>query len=194
MRAARKGAVELLGIPLGVVLVTSVRLVVPLVIFRYPFWGGVAAIVLDAVDVILIYLMDLGDFQNYHGTDKLLDSYFLVFMLICSLRKWAGLEKRISLTLFGWRMIGFVAFELTGLRWLLFVFPNLFLWWWMYVEWRNRYKPGLEITTTRAAIVLSLMIGPKLLQEAILHIWQFHPVQILQQFFIDVWHLITNWN
>lgn len=174
---------ELLGIALGPLLVIILRLAVPFAIFRWPLWGGIAAAVVDSVDVILVFLIQQGDFEDYHGTDKLLDSYFLVFMAIYSWKRWKGLEKRISLALFGWRMIGFVAFEITGTRWLLLVFPNLFLWWWIFVAWRDRLKPTLEITNKRAALVLAIMVGPKLLQETILHIWQLHPVTIMQDFF-----------
>ena len=180
--------VEVFGIALGVIIITILRLAVPFTIFRWPLWGGIASAVLDSVDIIIIYLMDLGDFKNYYGTDKILDTYFLVFMAVYSWKRWKGLEQRISLALFGWRMIGFVLFEITGTRWLLLVFPNLFLWWWVFVAWRNKFKPAWEVTNRRAGIILAVMIGPKLLQETILHIWQLHPVTIMQDFFTDIWN------
>ena len=179
---------ELFGISLGVIIVTILRLVVPLTIFRWPLWGGIASGVVDSIDVILVYLLGFGDFKSYHSTDKVLDTYFLVFMGFYSWRNWKGLDRQISLGLFGWRMIGFVAFEITGTRWLLLVFPNLFLWFWVFVAWRNRFKPTWELTNQRAGIVLAVMIGPKLLQESILHIWQLHPVTIMQDFFTDLWN------
>lgn len=182
---------EILGIAAGPIIVTILRLVIPLAIFRWPLWGGIAAAVIDSIDVILIYLLDLGDYENYHGTDKILDSYFLVIMAFYSWRRWKGLEQRISLALFGWRMIGFVAFEITGVRWLLLVFANLFLWWWVFVAWRHRFKPRWELSNRSAAIVLAVMIGPKLLQESILHIWMLHPVTIMQDFFTDLWNSVV---
>lgn len=177
---------ELFGIALGVIVVAVLRLAIPLTIFRWPFWGGIASAVVDSIDVILIYLMDLGDFKDYHGTDKFLDTYFLVIMAFYSWRNWKGAERNVSLWLFSWRMIGFIAFEITGVRWLLLVFPNIFLWIWVFIAWRNRFKPAMEITYQRAAIVLAIMLGPKLLQETILHIWQLHPVTIMQDFFTDM--------
>jgi hypothetical protein len=177
---------EILGIALGPIIVTTLRLVVPFAIFRWPLWGGIASAVLDAIDVILIHFLQLGDYRNYHGTDKYLDSYFLIFMGIYSWRRWKGPEQKIALGLFGWRMIGFVAFEITGARWLLLVFPNLFLWWWIFVAWRKRFKPNWQITNKTAAIVLAIMIGPKLLQEMIFHIWLLHPVTIIVDFFSDL--------
>jgi hypothetical protein len=182
---------EILGFGLGPILVTALRLFVPFWIFRWPFWGGILSGFADAVDVILIYFIQSGDFRNYHGTDKILDSYFLVFMAAYSWRRWKGPEQKIALGLFGWRMIGFVAFEITGVRWLLLVFPNIFLWWWVFVAWRDRYKPNWEITNKRAGIALAIMLGPKMLQEMILHIWRLHPVTIITDFFIDVWEAVS---
>ncbi|MGY8879186.1 MAG: hypothetical protein ACKVKV_00760 [Dehalococcoidia bacterium] len=49
----------------------------------------------------------------------------------------------------------------------------------------------MEITYQRAAIVLAIMLGPKLLQETILHLWQLHPVPIMRDFFIDFWNSLT---
>jgi len=49
----------------------------------------------------------------------------------------------------------------------------------------------MEITYQRATIVLAIMLGPKLLQETILHIWQLHPVTIMQDFFTDLWNSLT---
>ena len=180
---AGRSAMEINGIALGVIIVTTIRLVVPFAIFRWPFWGGVATQIFDAVDVILVYLIGQGDYKSYHQTDKYLDSYVLAFMALYSWRRWRGLEQRIALGLFGWRMIGFLTFEMTDVRWILLIFPNLFLWWWLFIAWRDRYKPRMQITGRKAGIVLGVMFGPKMIQEMILHYWQLHPVSILQEFF-----------
>lgn len=177
---------EILGFALGPIIVTILRLGVPFLIFRWPFWGGVIAGLVDAVDIILIFLLDLGDYRNYHRSDKILDSYFLVFMALYTWRRWKGPEQKIALGLFGWRMIGFVAFELTSARWLLLVFPNLFMWWWVFVAGRDRFKPEWEITTRRAVIVLAVLLVPNMLSEMILHFWQLHPVTITVAFFKDL--------
>ncbi len=173
---------DLFGISLGVVIVTTIRLAVPLIIFRWPFWGGVATAIVDAVDVILVYLLQLGDYRSYHQTDKYLDSYFLAFMAFYAWRKWRGLERDVSLVLFIWRMIGFVLFEITGVRWLLLIFPNLFLWWWLWVAGIHRYRPRWQFTRVNASGVLVLMIGPKMIQEMVLHYWRIKPLQVMSDF------------
>ncbi|MEZ4492279.1 MAG: hypothetical protein R3C29_03060 [Dehalococcoidia bacterium] len=54
---------------------------------RYWFWGGVVAMLLDAVDVILIDALGLGGFGgHYHRTDKLLDSYYLALEMVVAWR------------------------------------------------------------------------------------------------------------
>jgi hypothetical protein len=51
----------------------------------------VIALVLDAIDVILIDVFQMGDFANYSALDKGLDMYYLAFSFIVSL-KWHGLD------------------------------------------------------------------------------------------------------
>ncbi|MCA9822861.1 MAG: hypothetical protein KC470_09655, partial [Dehalococcoidia bacterium] len=51
------------------------------------FWGGVVAMLRDAVDVILIDALGLGGFGgHYHRTDKLLDSYYLALEMVVAWR------------------------------------------------------------------------------------------------------------
>ncbi|MBT7078799.1 MAG: hypothetical protein HN926_05480 [Chloroflexi bacterium] len=71
---------EILGVALLVIIVAVLRLVISFMILRWPVWGGIVSAMVDSIDVILIDLMHLGDFKDYHGTDKILDAYFLVLM------------------------------------------------------------------------------------------------------------------
>ena len=130
--------------------------------------------------------MQLVDYKDYHSSDKILDSYFLVFMAAYSWRRWRGLEKNIAQGLFGWRMIGFVAFQMTGTRWLLLIFPNLFMWWWVFVAGRDHYKPNWEITNKRAMVVLAIVLIPNMLSEITLHFFEFSPIGAISDFFGDI--------
>lgn len=172
---------DVLGYALGPVIVTVIRLLVPFTILKWPFWGGLLSAILDAIDVILTFFFQLGDYKHYHQTDKVLDTYFLVFMVIVA-RKWKLLERKIAFSLFGWRMIGFVLFEATGVRPLLLIFPNLFLWWWLFVAGRDKFAPKWEVTPKRALMVLAIMLLPKLTQEFILHFLQLQPTVIGREF------------
>jgi len=71
---------EILGVALLVIIVAVLRLVISFMILRWPVWGGIVSAMVDSIDVILIDLMHLGDFKDHHGTDKILDAYFLVLM------------------------------------------------------------------------------------------------------------------
>ncbi len=159
---------------LGPFIAILVRLIVPFAILRWPFWGGLAASVADALDVALVTIIGQGDFISYDKTDKVLDMYFLVFLLWKS-RSWERLQRYAAYGLFGWRTIGFVLFEITGQNWILFVFPNLFLHYWLFEAGRQKWFPGFTITRKRLFVILLVLLGPKLVQEWVLHVGRLQP-------------------
>jgi hypothetical protein len=156
---------------LGAAIVITMRLIVPLLIFKRPLIGGVAAAVADTIDVVLISLMNVGGFGDYyHTTDKLLDTYYLSFELIVSLRWDNAYARWICAVLFPYRMLGVLLFELTGHRVMLFIFPNLFENWWLYCAFTLTYAPRYAPQSLRAsAIALVLLLIPKMGQEYMLH-------------------------
>ena len=107
--------------------VIGLRLIVPLLIFRSPLVGGVLAMLLDGADVIIVEQFGPGGMgSKYHQLDKYLDIYYLSMEAYVSLT-WTELRPRLtSIGLFLYRLVGVVLFELTGIRLLLFIFPNLF--------------------------------------------------------------------
>ncbi len=166
---------------LGPILVIILRLVVPVSIRRWPLWGTVACLVLDAVDVILIDVIKLGDFTNYAQVDKLLDVYYLSFALIVSLAWQEKLAKNTSIILFIYRLLGVILFEVTQLRILLFIFPNMFENWFLFWAARNRYFANWQLTPKRLTIVFIILLIPKLAQEYILHVREMHPWNWIQE-------------
>src|SRR5438874_1767189 len=71
----------------GELIIIALRLIVPLTILRWPLAGGLAAMVLDALDVVLIEFIPGGSFgDHYAALDKLLDSYYLAIELAVALR------------------------------------------------------------------------------------------------------------
>ena len=79
----------------GELIVIGLRLVIPLLILRWPLFGGVTAMILDALDVVLIEAIGLGGFGgHYSELDKLLDSYYLTLELIVACR-WTSPYARI---------------------------------------------------------------------------------------------------
>ncbi|MBU1976048.1 MAG: hypothetical protein KKG59_06615 [Nanoarchaeota archaeon] len=132
------------------------------------FGGTVLSAFFDIIDVVLIDVFKMGDFANYSALDKALDSYYLLFALIKSL-KWEAMAKWTSITLFIYRVIGVIMFEITQVRWLLLVFPNLFEHWFLFWAARNKWFPKYALTIKRLIIWLVILLIPKMAQEYMLH-------------------------
>ena len=167
----------------GQVVVIALRLLVPLLVPRFPFWGGVAAMLLDGTDVIIVEFFGSGGMgDHYHQLDKILDLYYLGIELWASLRWTEVLPRQVSIGLFVYRVIGVALFELFGERWLLFVFPNLFENWWLYVLIVRRFIPRLEPRSTRSVVIpLLLLLVPKMVQEYILHFAEAQPWNFIKE-------------
>ncbi|MCP3682807.1 MAG: hypothetical protein GY861_08970 [bacterium] len=152
----------------GLLVILALRLIIPLSILRWPLWGTVASAVLDAIDVPLLNLMGVGSFSEYPRADKALDIYYLSFAFIKSL-KWGFLAKRTSIALFICRLFGVIAFEITNIQLFLLFFPNLFELWFLFWAARNRFFRKFTLTKKKLAIILIILLIPKLIQEIILH-------------------------
>jgi hypothetical protein len=131
----------------------------------------------DAIDVVLIDLMHAGGFEgNYHSLDKVLDSYYLSIEFIVALgwdNPWA---RWPAVVLFPYRMIGVVLFEITHQRITLFLFPNLFENWWLYVVAVERFAPELTPRNWRSTLLpLGVLLVPKMVQEYVLHFSEAQP-------------------
>lgn len=161
----------------GELIIIILRLVVPLSIFRYPLAGGIAAMLLDGLDVVLIELIPGGSFgDHYHTLDKLLDTYYLTIELLVALRWKNPYAKWPAVALFAYRLIGVILFELTERRLMLFIFPNLFENWWLYVVIVARFFPRLvPRSALTVAVPLLILLIPKMAQEYLLHFAEAKP-------------------
>jgi len=161
----------------GELIVIALRLVIPLLILRWPLFGGVTAMVLDALDVVLIEAIGRGGFGgHYSELDKLLDSYYLTLELIVAFRWTSPYARLPALALYGYRAIGVIAFEITHTRALLLVFPNLFENWWLYCVFVAQFFPRVYPRSLKTvAIPMTLLLIPKLAQEYLLHYQEAEP-------------------
>src|SRR2546430_6046266 len=164
------------------------RLASALPTLRWPFAGALIALVADFAD---LFLMDaIGGITDYQRLDKLCDLGYLATFLVVAAR-WSGLERLIALALFGYRMIGEVAFEITGARALLLLFPNVFEFWFVAVAARRHYRPDRALTPRRAGAALVILLAGKEAQEYFLHVDrfldQFSAIGALQ----GIWHTIS---
>jgi len=158
-----------------IVLVGAYRVVGSLFVLRWPFWGAIAAVVCDLFDLLLFNLFvvygDWSGFSSYQAFDKWADQVYLAAFLVVAVRQFAPRTRRIAIALYAFRLVGFVAFE-AGLapRDSLFLFPNLFEFWFLAVAFTMRYRPTFEWTRRRSAVVLGVLLVAKLAQEWALHV------------------------
>lgn len=168
---------DAISLSTGAIIVISVRLIGPLIIFRYWVFGGILAMVLDTADVILIDALKMGGFDGHYAEiDKINDSYYYVIEMIVALR-WRSMWMTIpAAILFGYRVIGAVLFEITGNHIMLFFFPNMFENWWMYCVVVMKWFPKLVPHSGKTVMVpMIILLVPKMAQEYLLHFAEAHP-------------------
>ena len=168
-------------------IVIALRVILPLTILRWPLAGGLLAMLVDALDVVLVDAIARqmgvpGEFgSTYAQLDKWLDTYYLAIEAVV-VRRWPeALLRGTALALFGWRLIGVILFEATALRPLLVLFPNLFENLYLYVLIARRFAPRfLPQTPAQMVLLLLTLYVPKAIQEWALHWEELHPWQWLR--------------
>ncbi|TAK02005.1 MAG: hypothetical protein EPO36_03440 [Chloroflexota bacterium] len=153
---------------LEVLVIAVIRIAGSLPVLRWPLAGGILAVLIDLSDLLLRDALDLGGVPDYQSLDKWLDQVYMACFLIVALR-WEGLERRVAIGLFAYRLVGFFLFELTHERSLLLLFPNVFEFWFLAVAALHRLRPGFSWTAARVGLALILLAG---LKEA--HEWALH--------------------
>jgi hypothetical protein len=152
--------------------VVAARFVVPLAIPRYPLPGVLASIALDAVDRSLFQALLGADLPRYQPYDKALDVYSLSVAMLAVLRNWRSRPAvAIARVLFYVRLVGVLAFELSGWRPLLVLFPNTFEYFFVcYEVVRAGWTPERLGARwyLRAAVAIWLVV--KIPQEYALHV------------------------
>jgi hypothetical protein len=158
-----------------VAFVGAYRVVGSLFVLRWPFWGGIAAVVCDLFDLLLFNLFATfggwPGFDGYQAFDKWADQVYLAAFLVVALRDFEPGPRLVAVALWLFRLVGFAAFE-AGLapREALILFPNLFEFWFLAVAFTMRYRPGFAWTPRRSAVALAALLGGKLVQEWALHV------------------------
>jgi len=158
-----------------VALVGLFRVAGSLLVLRWPFWGGVAAIVCDLLDLLLFDLArSVGGwpgFEGYQVFDKWADQVYLAAFLLVAWQDFPVLARRVAALLWAFRFVGFLGFEAGVLpREALIVFPNVFEPWFLAVAFTVRYAPSFRWTAGRSITVLAALLAGKLVQEWALHV------------------------
>ena len=131
---------------------------------------------LDAVDANIVHITG-GTFPNYQQVDKYLDTYYLFFEFVVSLRWDHKLAKQTSVILFFHRVVGVILFEITNTRVFLLFFPNLFEYFFLFfLIFKRRYFDSNKVNSwSRIVLILVLLYILKLPQEYLLHYMQVSP-------------------
>jgi hypothetical protein len=136
---------------------------------RWPLAGGLLAVGVDLADLLVRDVVDLGGLPDYQSLDKWLDQVYMGCFLVVALR-WHGVERAIAILLFAYRLVGFLAFELTGTRELLFLFPNVFELWFLVVAAVHHFRPAFAWSARSLVPTLVALTAIKELQEWALHV------------------------
>jgi hypothetical protein len=155
-------------VTLEILVIAAIRIGGSLPVLRWPLAGGLLAILVDLSDLLLRDVLELGGVPDYQSLDKWLDQVYMAAFLVVALR-WQGLERAVAVGLYVFRLVGFVAFEITGERAVLLLFPNVFELWFLVVAALQRFRPGTVIVAAPAALVLAGLVAVKELQEWALH-------------------------
>lgn len=156
------------GLTSEMIVIGAVRVLGSLPVLRWPFAGALLAVLVDLSDLLLMNLLDLGGLGDYQHFDKYLDQVYLLTFLVVALG-WQGPVRYVSIGLHAYRLVGFVAYELTGERLLLLVFPNLFEPWFVVVAGTHAWRPAFAWSPARIVAVGGALLIVKEVQEWALH-------------------------
>ena len=152
-----------------VVVIATIRIAGSLPVLRWPLLGGLLAILIDLSDLLLMGVLDLGGVPDYQSLDKWLDQVYMATFLIVALR-WAGPARSIAVALYVARLIGFLAFEVTGERMVLLLFPNVFEFWFILVAALGPERVGRWGTGVLAVALVVLTAAKELQELSLIHI------------------------
>ena len=107
-------------------IVTIIRLIVPLIIFRWPLLGILLSAFIDGEDWHYLNLHTSGDYEFYRVWDKVLDTYYLGIAAFTSWYWKDKIARILSLSAYGFRTIGVLLFSFINNGIFLLIFPNFF--------------------------------------------------------------------
>lgn len=170
------------------VTVIGARLFVPLLIPRFPLPAIVACMLIDGIDQTVFQKFTTINLDNYQSYDKALDIYYLTIAYLSTMRNWTNQAAfKISQFLFYYRMFGNTLFELTGNRAILFIFPNTFEYFFIFVSAVALFYDMKKLSTkflVGAAAFIWIFI--KLPQEYWIHIAQLDTTDLIKEKIFNV--------
>ena len=166
-----------------VIVVVGGRLILPLLIPYFPVPALLACLILDSVDQSIFQQFPAIPLDGYQSYDKALDVYYLSVAYLSTLRNWTNQGAfRMSQFLYYYRMVGVIIFEMTQNRTILFIFPNTFEYFFLFVEavrlgWDTKHMGRKTVILSAAAIWIFI----KLPQEWWIHIAQLDMTDFIKE-------------
>jgi hypothetical protein len=170
--------------------VVATRFILPLWIPLFPLPAILGCLIVDAADQPIFQTFTHVDLSSYQSYDKALDIFYLSIAMLTMYRNWKSRPAiEVGRVLFYLRLVGVLAFETTGWRWLLFLLPNAFEYYFIFYEAiRSRWTPTrlrAHFYIVSAAVIWIL----KLPQEYWIHIAK---LDVTDQVKKDVLHVAPN--
>ena len=168
---------------LVVIAVVGGRLILPLFIPYFPLPALLACLILDSIDQSIFQQFPAIPLDGYQSYDKALDVYYLSIAYLSTLRNWTNQGAfRMSQFLYYYRMVGVIIFEMTQNRTILFIFPNTFEYFFLFVEavrlgWNTKHMGTKTVILSAAAIWIFI----KLPQEWWIHIAQLDMTDFIKE-------------
>jgi len=177
-----------------IIVVVGSRLLVPLLIPRYPLPAILASLIIDAVDQTVFQTFTDLELKGYQNYDKALDIYYLSIAYLSTLRNWTNRAAfQISQFLFYYRMFGNALFEITQIRMILFIFPNTFEYFFIFVSGTALfYKMKRLSIRLLLAVAAFIWIFIKFPQEYWIHIAKLDTTDLFKEKILNV-PLETSW-
>lgn len=153
---------------LEIVIFVAYRVLTSLPVLRWPLAGGILAIAGDLTDLLVRDVVDLGGVGDYQLLDKACDQVYLALFLVVALR-WQGVERRVAIALYLYRLAGSLLFLASEDRLLLLLFPNVFEPWFLLVAVLHHRAEPVHWNPARLALALGTVTALKEVQEWALH-------------------------
>ncbi len=161
------------------VLLSIVRLVVPLSILRFPLLGLCLSVLCDVYDWLILGLnySNKQAYNQYQRWDKSMDLYMYGLVFAHSLSWKDKIARTISIITFSLRALGDIVLLLAGTQWILVLTPNVietFSFIYLFYRWIAKQEI-LYRTWARATVLILAVTIPKMIYEYLLHVLRHQP-------------------
>ena len=156
---------------LSLFVITS-RLLIPFSILKNPLFGTLLCMTIDCLDYAIVLFggvrVDKPLFHPlYQRIDKALDQYYYTFILFHFITNYSPPISSLAISLYIWRLGGFILFQATNNRFFLVLGPNIFENFALIILSRPFFS--IEITSQVILFAILAAIVVKIPQEILIH-------------------------